>query len=323
MSKEIWLYALKTAGGSSAFLPVELDGDNKLKVNDTEVNFTVSDPIPVYQVSGYVDSVYITGAGGTLSANVVDSTGVIYNGANPFPITGTVVVSSITASVAAVLVDPTGVSYSGANPVPMTGTVVVSSVTASVAAVIVDPTGASYNGDNPLSTKIVSGIITSSVVTGPVVKDAADDGSAPVQIGGLSRSAVQQKVADNDVNKLALDLAGRAITRPVQCRELIATAYATLTNGTEASLLAGVSGVYQDLIYIMGANNSDVAATVDVRSNTLASVVLTLRIPANGTAGVALPVPIPQAQPQDTWTVDMEDITGTTVYISALFAKEA
>ena len=74
----------------------------------------------------------------------------------------------------------------------------------------------------------------------------------------------------------------------------------------------------------MGANNSDVAVTVDLRSVTAGNVVMSLQIPANGTAGVSLAVPFPQSGSDtgNNWTVDMGDITGTTVYLSALFSKE-
>ena len=60
----------------------------------------------------------LTGITNTIAAANVDSTGVQYSGSNPFPMTGTVVVSSVTASTASSLIDSTGVQYSGSNPVP-------------------------------------------------------------------------------------------------------------------------------------------------------------------------------------------------------------
>ena len=171
-------------------------------------------------------------------------------------------------------------------------------------------------------TATVSGSLSSSVAVGPVVADAVDDGNAPVQMGGIARTANPTAVAGGDVVKMSMDDLGRQITRPVQVRDLIATAYATLTNGTETTLASAVSGNYLDLIYVLGANNSSVAVQVDIRPVTAGNVVMTLMIPANGTAGVALPVPLPQSDPNNNWTADMGDITGTTVYLSALFSKE-
>ena len=72
----------------------------------------------------------------------------------------------------------------------------------------------------------------------------------------------------------------------------------------------------------MGTNSSDAAVTVDLRSETAAGIMTSIRITANGTAGVSLSVPIPQNTVAGTWTADMPDITGTTVTLSALFSKE-
>ena len=83
-----------------------------------------------------------------------------------------------------------------------------------------------------------------------------------------------------------------------------------------------MASTFFDLVYIAGANNSDAAVSVDIRSGTANGVVLTLQIPANGTTGVSLSVPIPQDVAANTWTADMADITGTTVSLSALFSKE-
>lgn len=60
----------------------------------------------------------LTGITNTVAVANIDSSGVQYSGSNPFPISGTVVVSSITASTASALIDSTGVQYSGSNPVP-------------------------------------------------------------------------------------------------------------------------------------------------------------------------------------------------------------
>ena len=201
----------------------------------------------------------------------------------------------------------------------------VTGVTNSVAAALTDSTGVQYSGSNPLpisGSVTLSGALTSSVVVGPTVVDAADDGNAPVQVGGVARTANPTAVAANDIVKATFDDVGRQIVRPVQVRDLIQTAYTTLTTGTETTFFAGVASTFFDLVYIAGANNSDAAVSVDIRSGTANGVVLTLQIPANGTTGVSLSVPIPQDVAANTWTADMADITGTTVSLSALFSKE-
>lgn len=128
--------------------------------------------------------------------------------------------------------------------------------------------------------------------------------------------------ADGDYQPIATDGIGRVITRPVQVRGLLQTAYVSVANGTETTLLAGVAGIYFDLVYVMGTNNSDAAVTVDLRSATGGGIQTAMRIPANATAGVSLAVPIPQDVAANTWTVDLPDITGTVVTISALFSRE-
>ena len=254
----------------------------------------------------------------TAVANI-DSTGIQYSGSNPFPMR---IVTDATATVNAVLVDSTG-AYRGT--VPVSGTVAVSGVSGTSAVNLSDSTGVGYSGSNPVPITIVSGFINSTVTVGPVVEDAVDDGSAPVQVGGTARTTNPTAVANGDVVKSSYDDLGRLLTRPVQVRDLLATAYVSLTNGTETTLLSASAGSYHDLLYIMGANASDVAVTVDIRPVTAGNIVMTMVIPASGTAGVSLPVPIPQTGSDGTgnnWTADMGDITGTTVYLSALFTKE-
>ena len=195
---------------------------------------------------------------------------------------------------------------------------------ASVAANLSDSSGVGYSGSNPLPITVVSGALTSTISVGPTVADAADDGSAPIQGGGIARTTNPTAVADNDVVKSSHDSVGRQLIRPVQVRGLMATAYISLANGTETTLLAnGGAGVFHDLVFISATNNSTVAVQVDIRDATAGGVVQTLLIPAStGPVGFALPVPWPQGNANNNWTADMGDITGTTVYLSALFSKE-
>ena len=167
----------------------------------------------------------------------------------------------------------------------------------------------------------ISGSAGSVAVSGTVASDVADDGNPPVKIGGIARTANPTAVAANDVVSATFDDLGRMVIVPHQVRDLVTTAYLSLANGTETSLLAGAASTFHDLVYIMAANQSDAAVDIDFRSGTAGSVVFSVTVPADATAGVAPPVPIPQTEVAQAWTADMADITGTTVTISALFIK--
>lgn len=168
----------------------------------------------------------------------------------------------------------------------------------------------------------VTNSITSTIVVGPTPADTADDGNAPIQVGGIARTANPTAVAANDVVKATFDDLGRQLVRH-QVRDLQQSAYVQLTNGTETTLLAGVASTFHDLVWLIGANNSDAAVQVDLRSGTAGTVKITLEIPAYGTAGASLGAdPAQQEVVAGTWTADMPDITGTTVSLSALFNKE-
>lgn len=154
-----------------------------------------------------------------------------------------------------------------------------------------------------------------------------------IQVTGSNNSS-QAKLIARQTNPTAVtdaaevfasgDDLGRALVRPVQVRDLLATAYVSLATGTETTLLAASAGSFHDLIYVMASNNSDVAVTVDIRPATAGNIVMSIQVPANGTAGVSIPVPYPQSASDtgNNWTADIPDITGTTVYLSALFSRE-
>ena len=171
-----------------------------------------------------------------------------------------------------------------------------------------------------IQTLQLSGSTDSVVATGNIAHDGVDSGN-PIKIGGIARQANPTAVAALDRVDATFDDLGRQVITPYQVRDLITTAYLALATGTETALLAGAASTFHDLVYVMGSNQSDAAVDVDFRSGTGGSVVFSLTIPADATAGVALPVPIPQTEVAQAWTADMADITGTTVNISALFIK--
>ena len=327
-SGAIWSTAVVEIFGSTA--ASMLNGDNRLRVavdtgtsglTDTELR---ASSVPVEQVSGSNWSIFATNP--VNQGDAATALRVVIAGNSDASVAasqvGTWTISDITASLKAALVDSSGVQYSGSNPVPVTGTVTVASVTATIAAANVDSSGVQYSGSNPVPVTLISGALTSTISVGPTVADVADDGSAPVKRGGIARTANPTAVSGGDIVSASHDDLGRTLVRPVQVRDLTLTAYAQLTTGSETTLRAAVAGAYLDLIYLMGANNSDAAVSVDIRAVTGGGVVMTLMIPANGTAGIACPVPLPQQETGNNWTADMGDITGTTVSLTALFSQE-
>ena len=166
----------------------------------------------------------------------------------------------------------------------------------------------------------VSGAITSTVATGPTPADTADDGSAPIQVAGIARQTVPTPVADGDVVKASFDDVGRPVTTPYQVRDLVVTAYVTVTSGTPTTLLAGDADHFLDLLEISCATDSTVAATNFLLTDD-STTVRGFDIPVSGTVELKFPVPLPQGAKNSTWRVDMEDVTGTTLQVGALFVK--
>lgn len=312
-------------------------------VDSDGVSYNGSNPLPVTITSGST---------ATSATNIVDSSGIAYSGSNPipvvitsgatattavqnlngdgtyrdtFPVSGTVLVSGITNSTGVSLLGSDGLAFGTSKPIPVT---MVTGVSASVNASIIDSTGIGYSGSNPIPVYNVAGAASSVVAVGPIASDVADVGHAPIKIGGIARTANPTAVAGGDMVSATFDDNGRQVMRLVQVRDLIATAYVSLTSGsafgTETTLLAATAGSMFDLIYVMGTNDSDVAAKVDIRGVTAGNILMSLMIPASGTAGIATPVPLPQTTSDtgNAWTVDAADITGTNLTISAQFTRE-
>jgi hypothetical protein len=186
----------------------------------------------------------------------------------------------------------------------LTTVTTLTSITNTVAAANVDSSGVQYSGSNPIPTTLVGG--------GP-------DSIFVFQ----ARTTLPTAVSDGADVRPKADKLGRGISRPVNARELIATAYITLSTGTETTLLAGTAGQYIDLLQVVAANTSSVAQQVDFRCGTAGNIVLSLSIPANATAGAVLNTPWPQDATGNTWTADGPDNTNSSILISALFSKES
>ncbi len=99
----------------------------------------------------------------------------------------------------------------------------------------------------------------------------------------------------------------------------IVTATVSLTTGTAASLIAGDADYPLDLVEAMFSNNSTVTATVALVDD--GTSVRTFQVPASSSFEFIPPVPIPQSKTAGAWRADMNDITGTTVVVDAIFIK--
>jgi len=172
----------------------------------------------------------------------------------------------------------------------------------------------------------VSGSATSTLAVGDSPARTADNGGNPLKIGGIARTTNPTAYSDGDRSNIGTDSLGRMITRPLQVRGLIATAYASASTGAETTILAsGGSGVFHDCIMITGTNASTASVTVDIRDTTAGSIVHTMVIPAStGPIGFSPSVPYPQSNANNNWTFTIQgsDISNTSVYFTGLFSKE-
>ena len=307
-----------TVDGSGVTQPVSA---TNLDIRDLA---NASDSVSSYQISGHIYSVFATNPvdqgdsatalrvviAGNSSASVFATNPVAQGDAATA--LRVVIAGNSDASVSATQVG----TWNIATVTTVTG------ITNTVAAVNVDSTGVQYSGSNPLPTYLVAGSGNSTISVGDIASGTADTGSAPVKVGGIARTANPTAEAAGDRIAFTADDLGRQVVRNIQVRDLIQTAYVSVTNGTETTLRAAVSGAFLDLIMIVGSNNSDAAVSVDIRPVTAGSIINTLRIPANSTAGWTPPVPWPQSEQGNNWTVDGPDETGRTLTFSALFSQE-
>ena len=139
-------------------------------------------------------------------------------------------------------------------------------------------------------------------------------------IHAIVRRTNQAAPAEGSIAPLATDQMGRLMTRPYLVRDLLTTASATLTTGTATTLLSGTSGYYMDLKQLTMANNSDVAALVALLDES--TTIRTFLVPARNSVSFAFEPALKQSATGVNWLVDMEDITGTTIYLAAEYSRE-
>ena len=143
---------------------------------------------------------------------------------------------------------------------------------------------------------------------------------------GIARRTNPSNVVDGANVPPSYDIRGRALVS-YQARELVATAYVSLANGTETTLLAGATSTFHDLASITGSNTSTAtlgagtAVTVLLRDTLGGGTVASLELTDGESHTIYFNPPLPQNEAANSWTVDMDDVTGTTVNITGLFIK--
>ena len=296
------------AFGSTAVSDM-INGDNRIRVSVETGGSGLTDSelraanVPVSQVSGATWSTNVVGFTASVAAHISDSSGVGYSGSNPVPIN----LFGISGA-------EVEVSTGGGDSVSNTTNELATQ-------------GNTYAFNNTSWDRVRIGEGTKETAMRVV---HAVDAVGSVFVTGATESFLAYEVmttnktakADGADVRPKADTMGRAVVRPVQVRGLLQTAFAAVITGTEATLLAGASGVFHDLVYLMAANHSDVAVQVDIRQTTGGTIQASLDVPANSTAGLSLGgATIPQDHADATWTVDLGDDT-QDCDVTALFSKE-
>ncbi len=141
-----------------------------------------------------------------------------------------------------------------------------------------------------------------------------------IEQNGIARTTNPAAVLNGQPVRAGFDDLGRQITRPYQVRDLLSTAFVSLTTGTKTEFIAAVAATYLDLIQISYANNSDAATVVTLTDES--TTVLSIPVAANSAGNMNFTPPLPQSATGVAWYVDLPDITGTTITINGTFSKE-
>lgn len=102
-------------------------------------------------------------------------------------------------------------------------------------------------------------------------------------------------------------------------RGSLKTGYVSISNGTEATLLAGTSDKYHDLLQISLSNTS--AGVIDATLKDDGTTVQIFTLAANQTYNFNFQKPIPSNDKNRAWTVDLPDDNNSSVTVQALFVE--
>lgn len=116
------------------------------------------------------------------------------------------------------------------------------------------------------------------------------------------------------------DSQGRQFIAMHDVRGAIVTGFAVLNTGTITQLVAGDTDYFLDVIELMCSNNSTVGVGIDLVND--GSIKRHIDIPASTTLQFQFDAPLKQQTKSVPWNVDMDDVTGTTVQVGAMFIKK-
>jgi hypothetical protein len=163
---------------------------------------------------------------------------------------------------------------------------------------------------------------TNGVLRTVTMSDTASSSQAKL----VARTTNPTATADGSPAFATSDKLGRQLVRPLQVRDLIKTAYATLSTQAETTIFTATAATFADLVMLTATNASAAAWKVDIRAGTAGNIIHTLNIPANtGPIGFSPSIPWPQDATGNSWTATISsgtDVSNANVFISALFSQE-
>lgn len=186
-------------------------------------------------------------------------------------------------------------------------------------------------------TSLTSGTVYQGVTPWTVVASTTG-GNAPVTIQNapsvietaIARASMPGAIADGTVSNVSIDTKGRLVVTPIQIRQLTRSAYLQVVATGETILLAGASGTYHDLLYLVisSATSNIVGASCVIKDSSGGATQFRLNIQAGGSGGGAAPAVLGPFAPGwkhttatstgSAWTLNFS-IAGT-YDVSALFA---
>ena len=147
---------------------------------------------------------------------------------------------------------------------------------------------------------------------------------ANTSLSGVARTTNPTATSDGGSIAASFDDVGRQVMTVHQVRDLISTGSATLTRGTETTIITAVAATFLDVIFVSGSNTSGNALRVDLRQDVGGSVIDTLVIPATNTAKINYEVPYPAAATGGAITAKINssgEISDSPVTITVLAAR--
>ena len=113
-----------------------------------------------------------------------------------------------------------------------------------------------------------------------------------------------------------MEVIGGQVLPEERIRDHVVQQAASLTNGTETTILAAAkAGFFHDICMVACHNDSDAAVNVSLRDVAAGTVRMMLTVPAAEAKSWIFYTPFKQDAVANVWTADMGDYTNTTISI--------